>query len=118
MMCGPATYKDPQTGELRPEIQFATALTVQMEAPPIWYLHCCFIHNGWHDGQDFVFPISSYADWMADLVNAAVEILLPDSRRREFYADTFEHAMVFRMPLNLEERAMVARPEKIEYWQS
>lgn len=114
MMCGPLTYRDPQSGELRPEIQFATALSVQMEAPPIWYLHCCFVHQP----TDFIFPVSAYADWMADLVNAAVEQLLPDSRKREFYADTYEHSMVFRMPLTTEERLMVARPEKIEYWQS
>lgn len=112
MMVGPRTFRD-QRGDLRPEIQFATVLTVQRESPPIWYLNCAFLHQA----SDFIFPVSAWADWMADLVNAAKETLLPEHKHRQHYVDVWEHSIGIRLPLTAEEQMLMAPDEVIEYWQ-
>lgn len=112
-MVGPRTFTDHYTGRKREELQWATALTVQMDSPPVWFLHCQLIHGP----SDFQWPVESWPDYTSDLLVRSVETLIPDAKRRHIYGNRFMKSVVFRTRLRPEEIALLPAEALAEAWQ-
>jgi len=112
-MVGPRTFTDHYTGRKREELQWATALTIQNDSPPVWYLHCQLLHGP----TDFPWPRVSWPDYAKDLLLRSLNTLIPDAGRRQVFGNHYYSSVVFRAPLRPEEIALLPPEALAEAWQ-
>lgn len=112
-MVGPHDYERPGRGMVQ-SIQFATALSVQRDSPPQWYLHCSF----WYAPLDFQWPVGQWPEYFYDHVRAASMVLIPQAHARErVFRDTYEKSIIYRVKLEPWETMLLPTEESVEAFQ-
>jgi hypothetical protein len=112
-MVGPKDYVRPN-GEVTSSIQFATSLTVQLDSPAMWYLHCCFMYAP----ADFVWPVGQWPEYFFDHVRAASMTLIPQAHARgRIWRDTYPKSIIYRTHLDPHEKMLLPTEESVEAFQ-